>query len=182
MASLQWREGQVSINDQRRRKTTMLFIPVSAPMRADPRFEKLTEDTGMADYWRRSVERVAVWEGPDERGYVVVSVQGRSTFAVYDRTAPHAYRGSFRIEGGQGADGVTGTDGIAITSAPLGPRYPRGLFVAQDDENTHPAATQNFKYVSWADIEDALGLHQDNQGTGRSRAGAKSGAEGGLGM
>jgi hypothetical protein len=28
----------------------------------------------------------------------------------------------------------------------------------QDDENTLPATTQNFKYVSWADVEKALQL------------------------
>lgn len=107
---------------------------------------------------KADLEGVAVWEGPNGGGYVVLSVQGRSVFAVYDRTAPHAYRGSFRIADGDGADRVTGTDGIAVTSAPLGTRYTRGLFVAQDDENTRPRATQNFKYVSWLDIEVALGL------------------------
>lgn len=54
IASLQWREGQVSVNDQRRRKTNMLFNPVGAPMRADPRFAKLTEDFGLAEYWRQA--------------------------------------------------------------------------------------------------------------------------------
>ncbi len=54
MASVRWRTGQVSINDQRRRKTNMLFVPVSAPMRADRRFLPLTKDVGLADYWARS--------------------------------------------------------------------------------------------------------------------------------
>lgn len=53
MASVRWRDGQVSINDQRRRKTNMLFVPVSAAMRADPRFLPLTQDIGLADYWSR---------------------------------------------------------------------------------------------------------------------------------
>ncbi|MDX2235461.1 MAG: phytase [Hyphomonadaceae bacterium] len=107
---------------------------------------------------RADLEGVALWEGPDGGGYIVMSVQGRSTFAVYDRAAPHAYRGSFSIVGSPGVDAVTGTDGLAITSAALGPRFPRGLLVVQDDSNTQPAATQNFKYVSWADVESALGL------------------------
>ncbi|MCY7397970.1 MAG: hypothetical protein LH466_03905, partial [Sphingomonas bacterium] len=54
MASVRWRPGQVSINDQHRRKTNMLFVPVSAAMRADPRFLPLTEEIGLADYWSRA--------------------------------------------------------------------------------------------------------------------------------
>ena len=54
MASVRWRTGQVSINDQRRPKTNMLFVPISAAMRADRRFLPLTEDIGFADYWDRS--------------------------------------------------------------------------------------------------------------------------------
>lgn len=52
MASVNWRPGQVLINDQRRRKTHMLFTPVTAPMRTDARFEELVERIGMAAYWR----------------------------------------------------------------------------------------------------------------------------------
>lgn len=54
MARVRWRQGDASVNDQRRRKTNMLFVPVSAPMREDPRFISLTEDMGLADYWRRA--------------------------------------------------------------------------------------------------------------------------------
>lgn len=43
-----------SVNEQHRRVTQMLFLPVTAPMRADPRFGDLCEAIGLADYWRRS--------------------------------------------------------------------------------------------------------------------------------
>lgn len=43
-----------SMTDLHRRKTQMLFVPVSAPIRADPRFPRLMEDIGLADYWRRT--------------------------------------------------------------------------------------------------------------------------------
>lgn len=104
------------------------------------------------------VEGLALWEGADGGGYLVVSVQGRSVFAVYDRAAPNAYRGVFRVGAGPGGDAVTGTDGIAVSSANLGADFPRGLIVVQDDINTDPKATQNFKYASWADVAKALGL------------------------
>ena len=51
IAEVQWREGSVSMNDARRRKTHMLFTPVAAPMRADPRFMALATDIGLAAYW-----------------------------------------------------------------------------------------------------------------------------------
>lgn len=46
--------AQPSINDQRHRKTMMLFIPSSAPLRADPRFIGLCRDMGMVEYWQFS--------------------------------------------------------------------------------------------------------------------------------
>jgi 3-phytase len=104
------------------------------------------------------VEGVALWTREDGGGYLIVSVQGRSRYAVYDRVT-NAYLGAFRIAGSAdgSADAVSGTDGVDVTSAPL-PGYPRGLFVAQDDENSAPRDLQNFKYLSWADVEAALGL------------------------
>lgn len=44
--------GTPPANEQRWRKTMMLFVPATAPMRADPRFAGLAEDMGMAAYWR----------------------------------------------------------------------------------------------------------------------------------
>jgi tetratricopeptide (TPR) repeat protein len=40
-----------------RRLTGFLFNPSCAPMRRDPRFTQLTEETGLAAYWRRSGTR-----------------------------------------------------------------------------------------------------------------------------
>ena len=111
---------------------------------------------GDGNLWA-DVEGVALWAGPDEAGYIVVSVQGRSWFAVFERGGDNLYRGAFRIGPGATADGVSGTDGVEVLSDPL-PGFPSGLLVAQDDRNTNPTETQNFKYVSWADVEAALGL------------------------
>jgi len=103
-------------------------------------------------------EGLALWLDGDA-GYLIASVQGASRYAVYNRI-DNAYRGAFSIgaSADRSADAVSGTDGVDVVSANLGPAYPRGLFVAQDDENTDPLALQNFKYVSWAEIEAALGL------------------------
>lgn len=102
------------------------------------------------------VEGLTLWRGEDGRGYLIASVQGRNYYAVYRREGDNAYVGSFRIVAGGGADAVSGTDGIDVVSAAL-PGAPRGLFVAQDDENTDPAELQNFKYVSFDEVLRALG-------------------------
>jgi DNA-binding winged helix-turn-helix (wHTH) protein len=54
MASVDWRPGQPSVNDLHRRLTNMLFIPPTAVMRADPRFEGLVRDIGLTSYWERA--------------------------------------------------------------------------------------------------------------------------------
>jgi 3-phytase len=101
------------------------------------------------------IEGVAIYARPDGSGYLIVSSQGNSTFAVYERGGSNAYVGSFAIGKGN-ADEVTGTDGIDVSAADFGPEFPGGLFVTQDDINSDPTATQNFKLVPFATIEAAL--------------------------
>jgi tetratricopeptide (TPR) repeat protein len=43
-----------AVTDQCRRVTQMLFLPVTACLRADSRFTSLCDETGLADYWNRS--------------------------------------------------------------------------------------------------------------------------------
>ena len=39
-----------------------------------------------------------------------------------------------------------------------GPEFPEGLLVVQDGHKRWPTGRQNFKYVSWRDVREALGL------------------------
>ncbi len=48
--------GQMPLNDMRWRRTMPLFIPATAPLRADPRFRDLCKGMGLTDYWRRRVK------------------------------------------------------------------------------------------------------------------------------
>ena len=50
---VRWRPGQLSVDNQRRRKINMMFVPVTAPMRADPRFLPLMREIGLVRYWER---------------------------------------------------------------------------------------------------------------------------------
>ena len=45
--------NDMPVNDQRWRRTMMLFTPACAPLRADPRFAELCQGVGFTDYWRR---------------------------------------------------------------------------------------------------------------------------------
>lgn len=103
------------------------------------------------------VEGLAIYRNATGTSYLLVSSQGNSSYAVFELGGAHAYKGSFIIA--QGAvDGVTETDGIEVVSVPLGADFPKGLFVAQDGDNTDPPANQNFKLVSWDEIARVLEL------------------------
>ena len=92
-------------------------------------------------------------EGRDG-GYLLVSSQGDNAYAVY-ALQDDRFVGRFRITAG--AFGSTEeTDGVDVALGNFGPRYPDGLFVAQDGQNAPRA--QNFKLVAWRDIKRALGL------------------------
>jgi 3-phytase len=113
-----------------------------------------------------SVEGLAIYApqgGEPEDGYLIASSQGNSTYVVFDRATPHAYRGTFRIADNEalGIDGTSGTDGVDVVSVPISPDYPAGLLVVQDDSNVGKdgeSENQNFKLVSWQDIAEALAL------------------------
>ena len=101
------------------------------------------------------VEGVAIYDSGNGRGYLVVSSQGNNTFAIYRRDDTNAYVATFEVVDGNGVDAVSVTDGIDVTSANLGPAFPQGAFIAQDDQNDN--ANQNFKFVPWHAIAVAIG-------------------------
>ena len=63
---------------------------------------------------------------------------------------PGRYVAKFRIvpDYARGIDGVSETDGLAVSTAAL-TGYPKGVLVVQDGRNRAPAAPQNFKLVDW---------------------------------
>lgn len=103
------------------------------------------------------VEGVSLWAGDNGQGYIVVSNQGADNYAVYRREGDNAYVGHFHVvaNAAEGIDGSSETDGLDVTSAALGERYPAGLLVVQDGRNIAPEERQNFKYVSWSDVASA---------------------------
>jgi 3-phytase len=112
------------------------------------------------------VEGVALAQRLDgAASYLVVSSQGDSSYHVYDLAPPHSHRRAYTVTASGAVDGATGTDGLAVTLADLGPLFPGGLVVVHDEDNTG-GAVSNFKYV---DARKALGpLH--GAGSGGARA------------
>ena len=96
------------------------------------------------------VEGLTIAYGSNGKGYLIASSQGNSTYAIYRREGDNTYVKSFRIVAGS-IDQVTETDGIDVTTANLGPRFPHGVFIAQDGADDR--GKQNFKLVPWQLIE-----------------------------
>ncbi|MCP2261383.1 3-phytase [Streptoalloteichus tenebrarius] len=87
---------------------------------------------------------------------LLVSSQGDDSYAAYDVTTG-AFVAKFQVTSNTTVDGCSHTDGIEASTANLGPRFPHGLFICQDDKNTKPGVSgnQNFKLVPL----DRLPLH-----------------------
>jgi 3-phytase len=107
------------------------------------------------------LEGATIYYGDGGDGYVIVSSQGSSTFAVYERAGDNRFVGSFDVAGG--GDAVSATDGIDVTSAALGNVFPGGLLVVHDAQNTGAQAS-NFKFVAWEEIAATLGLADGSSG------------------
>lgn len=122
--------------------------------------DKVSSQTGLA----ADVEGLAIYATSETEGFLLASSQGNNLFTVYERQGVNAYVGRFTVANGGGSaggvDGVAETDGIEATPAPLGPDFPRGVFIAQDGFNADAAtgkpAPQNFKIIDWRTIEAAL--------------------------
>ena len=91
-------------------------------------------------------------------GYLIASIQGNNSYALFNRLPPNNYIGSFRLTEGN-TDSTEDTDGIEVINLPLNSMFPNGMLIAQDGSNTEAngkRATQNFKLVGWQKIASAF--------------------------
>lgn len=112
----------------------------------------LVDSTGGAGHLTADVEGLTIYYAGGNGGYLIASSQGSSTLVIYERGGNNQYLMTFHVTSGNGIDDVTGTDGLDVTNVDLGPLFPFGAFIAQD--NVNPGAHQNFKLVRW----DAIAL------------------------
>ena len=109
------------------------------------------------------IEGVAYYKGP-KNAYLVISSQGNDSYVVVESSSPYKHRGTFKIamNAPLGIDGASETDGLEVTSADLsgnnsGP-WRLGMLVVQDGRKRMPEGKQNYKYVPWLAIAEALNL------------------------
>jgi len=114
------------------------------------------------------IEGIAYYQANPQNGtkqnYLVISSQGNDSYVVLEAAPPYKLRGSFSIgiNAALGIDGASETDGLEVTSADLsgnntGP-WRLGMLVVQDGRKRMPESRQNFKYVPWTAIVEALNL------------------------
>jgi 3-phytase len=108
------------------------------------------------------VEGIAIAKGnaQHKRDYLLISSQGNNSYVVAEAEAPYRIRGAVRvgINGADGIDGSSETDGLEIISHDFGGAFDGGLMVVQDGFNLMPQEPQNFKYISWRDVVETLKL------------------------
>lgn len=114
---------------------------------------------GVGGPLRADVEGLALYHGA-RASYLVVSSQGNDSYLVLDAAPPWNVRGAFRIglDAARGIDGASETDGLDVTAANLGGPWAAGMLVVQDGRKRMPEENQNFKYVPWSAIAEALKL------------------------
>jgi 3-phytase len=98
--------------------------------------------------YRREREGLGIYALPNGTGYIVSvdQVPGESVFHVYRREGepgrPHDHSQMLMSFTGH----ADATDGVDVTSAPLGPDFPVGLVVAMNSSG------RNFRFYRWQDI------------------------------
>ncbi|WP_258910010.1 phytase [Pseudomonas putida] len=120
---------------------------------------RLDKVIGVGGLVKDDIEGLALYHGKGG-DYLVISSQGNDSYVVVDAKPPYRLRGSFQVslDAQRGIDGASETDGLDVTSANLGGPWAKGLLVVQDGRKRMPEGNQNYKYVPWAAVAEALGL------------------------
>ncbi|MGH8973653.1 MAG: phytase [Acidimicrobiia bacterium] len=108
-------------------------------------------------HFTADVEGLALVPTSATTGYLIASSQGSDAFEVYKREGANEFVREFHIVDGTTVDGCSRTDGIEVAVANLGPAFPDGLFVCQDNKNldaSRKVINQNFKLVPLAAVVD----------------------------
>ncbi len=99
------------------------------------------------------IEGLTLVSNATGEGYVMASAQAGSDtsnyYAAYERSGSNPFVHTFSVVDGAETDGCGRTDGIAAWAGDLGPTFPMGTFVCQDNANTSPGTSgnQDFKFV-----------------------------------
>lgn len=103
------------------------------------------------------LEGLSLYYASETEGYLIASIQGNNSYAIFERQVPHAYLGSFIVSASSSIDGSEETDGLDVENRAL-PGYPNGILVVQDGHNhvNGKEVNQNFKIIDWKEIADSF--------------------------
>jgi 3-phytase len=98
--------------------------------------------------FRADREGIAIYQRDDGAGYIICTDQiaGNSEYRIYRREGesgrPHDHSQQLKVVRGS----ADSTDGLEVTSRPLGPNFPAGLMVAMNSR------ARNFLLFRWEDV------------------------------
>ena len=103
------------------------------------------------------IEGLSIYRTSKTEGYLIASIQGSFSYAVFDLTDDNNYITSFIIKDGE-FDGVEETDGLDTNITPMGNEFPKGILVVQDGFNKDgdKEVPQNFKVISFEKVLNFL--------------------------
>jgi 3-phytase len=128
---------------------------ISANAKPGDKPVKLANSDNTNPHITYDIEGLALFSKNNKK-YLMVSVQGNFSYAIYEIGQTEKYLGSFVIDSGS-TDGVEETDGLEVTGTSL-LGYPDGLIVVQDGFNYDGSVlkAQNFKYISLDKVRSIL--------------------------
>ena len=98
-----------------------------------------------------SVGRVSLYRARNGEGYLLVADTTADAFAVFERRS-QAFVGAFQLVADGGIDRVEDPVALAVSSRPVGPDFPDGVFVAHDALDT----PDNLKLAPWSSVARAF--------------------------
>ncbi len=103
------------------------------------------------------IEGLTIYRVSENKGYLIASIQGNFSYAIFDVNPPYSYITSFVVKNGK-YDGIEETDGLEICNTPMGASFPKGMLVVQDGFNTDGQTNKNqdFKIISAQKVLDLL--------------------------
>ena len=107
------------------------------------------------------IEGLALYKDPSGdpmQGFLLASIQGSFSYAIFERTGDNRYITSFKIMGNDKIDAAEETDGLEVYSGKLTEQFQHGLLVVQDGFNFdgQQMINQNFKIVPLEQVLDLL--------------------------
>ncbi len=140
---------------------------INAEPNADQKKQKVFMSDTMNSKISFDIEGLTIYYASNNKGYLVASIQGNYSYAIFERGIDNKYLGSFFIKDTNDVDGAEETDGLDVLNLALNENFPNGMLVVQDGFNydNDSLKNQNFKLIPWENIANLMrpALITDNE-------------------